>query len=135
MPGPYHNIILNLPGAGIGDIVAGLVRGIGTSPARVAATRRTAKNAFNDALYLGIRRQVFPAVKNRLTVRTGRLRRSFRMLRKGDAAIFVTVFYGQQRIVRPNRVTLRRAIIEEFSRRGKPIIEKALQASLDAVPH
>ena len=134
MPGAYHNIVLTMPGKQIGDIVAGLLRSLGYSAGRVAAGRLSAKRAFNDSLYRNLRRLVFPAVQRRLTVRSGRLKRSFRMLRQGpDTIVFKVVFYGQQRIVRPRPgVTVRRAIIEEFTRRGNPIIEQALQAALDA---
>ena len=135
MPGAYHNILLNLPGDQAGIIVAGLLRSLGYSAGRVAAGRLSAKRAFNDSLYRNLRRLVFPAVQRRLTVRSGRLKRSFRMLRQGpDTIVFKTVFYGQQRVVRPRPgVTVRRAIIEEFTRRGNPIIEQALQSALDAV--
>ena len=135
MPGAYHNILLNLPGDQAGIIVAGLLRSLGYSAGQVAAGRLSAKRAFNDRLYLNLRRLVFPAVQRRLTVRSGRLKRSFRMLRQGpDTAVFKTVFYGQQRIVRPRPgVTVRAAIIEEFTRRGSVIIESALQDALDAI--
>ena len=134
MPGPYNRVVLTMPGKQIGDIVAGLVRGIGYSAIEVAAARRKARRVFNDSLYRNLRRLVFPAVQRRLAVRTGKLKRSFRMLRQGDDAVFVVVFYGQQRVVRPRPgVTVRGAIIEEFTRRGNPIIETALQSALDAV--
>ena len=132
MPGPYHTISLPLSGDRIGRIVAGLLRSAGCPPGRVAAARQIAKKVFNDQLFRGLRRLIFPAVQKRLPVRTGRMSRSFRLVRKGDVAVFQVVFYGQQRVVRPNRVTVRRAVIEEFTRRGKPLIEQALQASLDA---
>ena len=121
MPGPYHNIVLTMPGKQIGDIVAGLVRGIGYSAIEVTAARRKARRVFNDSLYRNLRRVVFPAVQRRLTVRSGRLKRSFRMLRQGpDTAVFKTVFYGQQKVVRPRPgVTVRGAIIEEFARRWR----------------
>ena len=131
----YHNIILNLPGKQIGTIVVGILRPFGLSAIELAAARRTATRVFNDRLYINLRQLVFPAVQRRLTVRSGRLKRSFRMLRQGpDTAVFKTVFYGQQRVVRPRPgVTVRVAIIEEFTRRGNPIIEQALQSALDAV--
>ena len=133
MPGPYHEVVLNLPGDKIGDIVAGLLRSTGSSAIRVESARRTAKQVFNNRLYRGLRRLVYPAVQSRLPVRTGRLKQSFRMTRRGDNCLISFVFYGQQKLVRPRRVTVRRAVIEEFARRGNAIIESALQAALDAV--
>ena len=89
---------------------------------------------FNDRLYINLRRLVYPAVRRRLPVKTGRLKRSFRMTRQGDNAVFSVVFYGLQRVVRPRpRVTVRHVIVEEFVRRGSPVINGALQAALNAV--
>ena len=75
-----------------------------------------------------------PQSGRRLPVRTGRLKRSFRMLRQGDNAIFTVIWYGQQKVIRPRpRVTTRGAIVDEFILRANPVIGQALQAALDAV--
>ena len=130
----YNNTVMNLPGAQIADIVVGILRPFGLSAIELAAARSTAKRVFNNHMYNNLRRLVFPAVQRRLPVRTGRLKRSFRMLRQGDNAVFITVWYGQQRIIRPRpRVTVRGAVVDEFVRRAQPIIGNALQAALDAV--
>ena len=133
MPGAYNRVVLNLPGKAIGALVVGILRPLGYSAIRLSFARKTAQSVFNAVLYSGLRRLVFPAVQSRLPIRTRRLKRSFRMTRDGDNAVFTFVFYGQQKIIRPSRITMRRAVIEEFSKRGNIIIEHALQRALDAV--
>lgn len=134
MPSRYHSIVLNLPGAAIGDIVVSILRPFGFTAAELALARSTAKRVFNDRLFINLRSYVFPAVQERLPVRTGRLKRSFRMMRRGDSAIFSTEFYGLQKIVRPTpRRTVRTVIVEELDRRADQVIGQAIQAALDAV--
>ena len=129
----FHNVVLNLPGDSIGDIVVQILRPFGLSAAELLAKRAIAKRVFNNHMYNNLRRLVFPAVRRRLPVRTGRLQRSFRMMRHRDNAIFTHIFYGGQRIIRPRpRVTVRGAIVEEFARRGNPVVGAAIQAALDA---
>ena len=130
----YNHIVLNLPGAQIAEIIVGILRPFGLSAIELAAARITAKRVFNNHMFRNLRRLVFPAVQRRLPVRTGRLKRSFRMLRHGDNAVFTVIWYGQQRIIRPRpRVTVRGAIVDEFVLRAQPVIGQALQAALDAV--
>ena len=130
----YNNVVMNLPGAQIAEIIVGILRPFGYSTAELLAARLTAKRVFNDHMYRNMRRLVFPAVRRRLPVRTGRLKRSFRMLRHGDNAIFTVIWYGQQKIIRPRpRVTTRGAVVDEFILRAQPVIGNALQAALDAV--
>ena len=134
MPGRERSIVLNLPGDEIGDVVVGILRPLGCSAIELARAKTTAKRVFNDRLYDNLRRLVVPAVQKRLPVRTGRLKRSFGMTRRGDAAIFSVEFYGLQKVVRPRpRVTVRALIVEEFARRANPVIGNAIQAALDAV--
>ena len=128
-----HSVVLNLPGQAIGDLVAGILRSFGFSASEQAAARITAKSTFNNSFYRNLRRLVFPAVQRRLPVRTGKLKRSFRMIRKGDNAIFTHVFYGGQKIVRPRpRQTVRGVIVEELIRRADPVVGRAIQDALDA---
>ena len=129
----YNNVVMNLPGSQIADIIVGILRPFGLSAAELAVARSTAKRVFNNHMYNNLRRLVYPAVRRRLPVRTGRLKSSFRMLRHGDNAIFSAIWYGQQRIIRPRpRVTVRGAIVDEFVLRANPVIGQALQAALDA---
>ena len=99
MPGRYHSIVLNLPGDQVGDFVVGLLRSFGCSAIELATAKTTAKRVFNNHLYAGLRRLVLPAVQKRLPVRTGRLKRSFSMKRRGDKAVFTVEFYGLQRVI------------------------------------
>ena len=133
MPGS-NRIILNLPGDQVAVIATLILVELGYSASEIAAAKVRAKNVFNKLFYSGLRRLVFPAVNRRLAVRTGRLKRSFRLVRQRDNAVFGMVHYGQFRVTRPiPNVTVQRAIIQEFVKRGKPMIENALQAALDAV--
>ena len=110
-----------------------ILRPLGFSTIELAAARRTASRVFNDRFYRNLRRLVFPAVQRRLPVRTGRLKRSFRLLRLGNNAVFTVIWYGQQRVVRPiPRKTVRGVIVEELIRRANPVIGQALQDALDA---
>ena len=129
----FHNVVMNLPGAQIATIIVGILRPFGYSAAELLAARSRAKVVFNNHMYNNLRRLVFPAVQRRLPVRTGRLKRSFRMMRHRDTAVFSHVFYGGQRIIRPRpRVTVRGAIVHEFVLRANPVIGQAIQAALDA---
>ena len=129
----YSSIVMNLPGKDIGAIVVSILRPLGFSAIELEAARRTAIRVFNNRLYINMRQLVYPAVRKRLPVRTGRLRRSFRMMRAGDNAVFKAIWYGQQRIIRPRpRQSVQAVIVEEFARRGNPVIGQAIQAALDA---
>ena len=68
----YHNVVLNLPGDSIGDIVVQILRPFGLSAAELLAKRAIAKRVFNNHMYNNLRRLVFPAVRRRLPVRTGK---------------------------------------------------------------
>ncbi len=134
MPGRYSSISLNLPGDAVGDIVVGLLAAFGFSVVELARARTTAKRVFNDRLFINLRQYVFPAVQARLPIRTGRLKRSFRLHRRGNNAVFTTIFYGEQKVVRPRpRQTVRQVIVEELDRRAGAVVGQALQAALDAV--
>lgn len=122
------SVTLNLPGAPIAGVLVGLVRSFLPPDAARAAVQRGAV-AFNTAFYEGLRREVFPAVRRRLPIRTGRLRiRSWRVYRRGNVAVVEFIFYGG--LIAPSVQTL---IQQELNRYGRVITNRAGLAAIKAI--
>lgn len=122
------SVRVNLPGAPMATLVIRpLLQSLGIfSAAEIAAKLVTFRKVFNDTLAADMRRLMVAPVVRALPVRTGRLRQSVRFLRQGDNVFFVAVFYGRWNRFYP-------AVVAAFAKRVPPLIERALQAGLDAI--
>ena len=130
---------INLSGDKIANIFVGLVRGfdrafnVARSPGAYLLARSAGARVWNDGFARFWGQHVIPAVRGRIPVRSGRLKRTLRVKRTGPASLIITMaFWGRFRQESYDGKDLLMLVVSEGERRNRQL-DPLLQATADAV--